>query len=167
VAEPYVAQGSIHLERASRLGRAWAAHSAGMQGYSRTVDALTGSLAHDLAGPHAAGLAAQQQFSRMMRHLIAPALRQVGFAGLVNRGFSCSGVAPASPACRHLPRVQRRRHAQFRFGSAGRGRRRRPARAAQRDQTPPGSATALFLRTARGSVSFLTRAAHLLRLCAD
>jgi hypothetical protein len=49
LAKPYVAQGFIDRHSTSRLGWVWAARSPRSQGYSRSVDALTGSLAHDLA----------------------------------------------------------------------------------------------------------------------
>jgi hypothetical protein len=49
LAVPFIRQGFIEVERIDRLGSAWVAPSAHHQGYSRSLDALIGSLAHDLA----------------------------------------------------------------------------------------------------------------------
>ncbi|MGN6681263.1 MAG: HEAT repeat domain-containing protein [Streptosporangiaceae bacterium] len=49
VGEPYVTQGFIERQPSSRLGWAWAGMHPGSQRYSRSLDAVVGSLAHDLA----------------------------------------------------------------------------------------------------------------------
>lgn len=49
LAVPEIEQGFLADERSYRLGWAFQAHSPGMHGYSRHLDALTGSVAHDLA----------------------------------------------------------------------------------------------------------------------
>ncbi|HKR72062.1 MAG TPA: hypothetical protein VJT16_24735, partial [Streptosporangiaceae bacterium] len=49
VGEPYVTQGFIERQPSSRLGWAWGGIHPGSQRYSRSLDALVGSLAHDLA----------------------------------------------------------------------------------------------------------------------
>jgi hypothetical protein len=49
LAVPFVRQGFIQVGSLDRLGSAWVARSPQSHGYSRAVDALIGSLAHDLA----------------------------------------------------------------------------------------------------------------------
>jgi HEAT repeats len=49
VAIPFARQGFIEVDSTDRLGSAWVRPSPHSQGYSRTLDALIGSLAHDLA----------------------------------------------------------------------------------------------------------------------
>ena len=49
VAIPFVEQGFIDVDSTDRLGSAWVRSRPRSQGYSRSLDALIGSLAHDLA----------------------------------------------------------------------------------------------------------------------